>query len=78
MSPLSRRSGEDEERATTALSLDLEERVCAVCRRELPAWVEHCPECGGMSVRRIDLAPEEDPLLARLLSEEDREGPNSA
>lgn len=78
MSPLSRRSGEDEERTTIGLSLDLEERVCALCRRELPTWVEHCPTCGGVSVRRMDLPPEEDPLLARLLAEDDPEGPGKA
>lgn len=78
MSPLSRRSGEDEERTSIGLSLDLEERVCALCRTELPAWVEQCPECGGMSVRRVDLPPEEDPLLARLLDEDDPEAPGTA
>ncbi|MDP8930990.1 MAG: hypothetical protein M3O70_21055 [Actinomycetota bacterium] len=74
MSPLSRRSGEEEEPATAALNLDLEERVCALCRRDLPAWAEQCSECGGKAVRRVDLPPEDDPLLARLLSEDDIEG----
>lgn len=73
MSPLSRRSGEEEERATTPLSLDFEERVCALCRRQLPAWAEQC-QCGGTAVRRVDLPPEDDPLLARLLTEDDPEG----
>ncbi len=78
MSPLSRRSGEEEERATTALNLDLEERVCALCRRDLPAWAERCPECGGTAVRRVDLPPEDDPLLARLLTEDNLEsGPEA-
>lgn len=75
MSPLSRRSGDQEEGATSGLDLDLEERVCARCRRDLPTWVEQCPECGGMAVRRLDLAPEADPLLDRLLIEEDPEEP---
>lgn len=78
MSPLSRRSGEGEERTSRGLNLDLEERVCSLCRRDLPAWVEHCPECGGMSLRRRDLPPEEDPLLARLLAEDHPEGPGTA
>ncbi len=73
MSPLSRRSGEEEERATTPLDLDLEERVCALCRLDLPAWAERC-QCGGTAVRRVDLPPEDDPLLARLLTEDDPEG----
>ncbi len=73
MSPLSRRSGEEEERADSGLNLDLEERVCALCRRELPTWVGHCPGCGGMPVRRADLPPAEDPLLARLLAEDSDE-----
>ncbi|MDQ3932809.1 MAG: hypothetical protein M3252_08245 [Actinomycetota bacterium] len=73
MSPLSRRSGEEEERATTRLNLDLEERVCALCRRDLPAWAELC-QCGGMAVRRVDLPPQDDPLLDRLLTEDDPEG----
>ncbi len=73
MSPLSRRSGGEEERTASGPSLDLEERVCALCRRELPAWIEHCPECGGLSVRRADLSPAEDPLLARLLAEDAEE-----
>ncbi len=78
MSPLSRRSGEEEERASSGLNLDLEERVCVLCRRELPAWTEHCPECGGMSVRRSDLPAAEDPLLARLLAEDDPDRPGAA
>ncbi len=77
MSPFSRRRGEEEERTDRGLSLDLDERVCALCRRELPTWVERCPECGGTSVRRTDLPPEEDPLLARLLAEDDAEGPDA-
>lgn len=72
MSPLSRRSGEEE--ATSAINLDLEERVCALCRQDLPAWAEQCHECGGVAVRRVDLPPEDDPLLARLLTEDDAEG----
>ncbi len=77
MSPLSRRSSGEEERTARGLSVDLEERVCALCRRELPAWVEHCPECGGMSVKRADLPPAEDRLLARLLAE-DADDPDEA
>ncbi len=77
MSPLSRRSGEEEERAGRGVTLDLEERVCLLCRADLPAWVEECHHCGGTAVRRVDLPPEEDPLLSRLLTEDPPQQPGT-
>lgn len=53
------------------LGLDLELRACAVCRRELLPWQDRCPEDGGEGVPRDQLPPPVDPLLRRLLEQDD-------
>lgn len=80
MSPLARRRDDsDETRVRGAeLELDLDEKACSVCRRDVPVWRDVCPECGGEAVRRVDLPAEEDSLLSRLataLLTEDAEVP---
>ncbi len=75
MSPFARRSDDKHQGLSkrAELQLDLDEKVCSVCRRDLPVWVDRCPDCRGAAVRRVDLPAEEDALLARFL-DEDSEG----
>lgn len=54
-----------------SLEGDLDPLACPVCRRELLPWQERCPEDGATPVPRSQLPPVDDPLLARLLAEED-------
>lgn len=72
MSPLARRRDDsDETRVRGAeLELDLDEKACAVCRRDVPVWRDVCPDCGGAAVRRVDLPAEEDSLLSRLMTQD--------
>lgn len=78
--PLERKRHEDEEPggAGSGLHIDLDDRVCASCREDVPAWVPACPNCGGAVVRREELPPADDPLLRRLLDRGEDEGPASA
>lgn len=49
----------------------LDPPACPVCRRELLPWQEACPDDGGTPVPRSQLPPMSDPLLDRLLAEDD-------
>ncbi len=74
MSPFARRADHDEgeqRSGARGLSLDLEDAVCPGCRREVPAWQATCPVCGAAAVKRAELPPAVDPLLERLLAQED-------
>lgn len=77
---VTKRSGGGEEDggggAGERLSLhdDLDPLVCPVCRRELLPWQERCPEDDAAPVPRSQLPPADDPLLARLLAEEEQDG----
>jgi hypothetical protein len=75
MSPLERKGPQDEEREESrGPQFDLDARVCPVCREEVAAWVRTCPHDGAEVVRREDLPPPDDPLLARFLDDgEDRD-----
>lgn len=78
MSPLERKRPQDEEREVGAGSaVDLDARACPRCRRELPSWVERCPDDGAGTVRLEDLPPPTDPLLERFLTEEESDGRRS-
>ncbi len=56
------------------LNLELNELACADCARQLHPWERSCPACGGAGVRREDIQPIDDPLLARLMGEIDEPG----
>ncbi len=74
MSPFARkadRDGEERRAGGHGLSLDLEDRVCAACRRDVPPWQGTCPTCGAPTVARVEMPPTADPLLERLLAEQD-------
>jgi hypothetical protein len=74
MSPLERkRPGEEEgdRGGSMGLSFELDSRTCPRCRREFPAWVRECPADGMPTVPVEELEPEQDPLLARFLEDED-------
>jgi hypothetical protein len=71
MSPLERKRPQDEERLEArGQQVDLETKVCPSCREELAAWVKACPNDGATPVKREELPPLDDPLLARFLAEE--------
>lgn len=75
MSPLERkRPSEDEPGGGSGLHVDLDDRVCGSCRRELPSWVQRCPDCGGAPVLVTELPPADDPLLRRFLDDTDDPG----
>lgn len=69
MAPLERRRPEsdpEEPGGGDGLSVELDTRVCPTCRREFPAWNTRCPADGTLTVRVEELAPPDDPLLARF------------
>ncbi|HEX2027251.1 MAG TPA: hypothetical protein VHF25_04555 [Nitriliruptorales bacterium] len=69
--PLERKRHEDEEPgASRGPTVDLDTRVCSVCRREYPAWISTCPEDGTTTLRIAELPPADDPLLARFLDDD--------
>lgn len=57
-----------------SLHVDIDDEVCLDCRRDVPAWVETCPECGGDVVPRADLPAPHDSLLQRFLDEDETAG----
>jgi hypothetical protein len=57
------------------LEVDLDLKACETCRRELLPWQDTCPDDGGRALPKTALAPDADPLLARLLDEPDDEAP---
>ena len=61
---------EDDGGGGFGLGDDLDPKACPVCRRELLPWQDRCPEDDAAGVRRSELPPVDDPLLARLLDEE--------
>ncbi|MDX1659649.1 MAG: hypothetical protein R3343_12580 [Nitriliruptorales bacterium] len=58
--------GEEGGGSGPSVELDLDNRVCATCRRELLPWQETCPDDGGEAVKPGELPPPEDPLAERL------------
>ena len=65
--------GGDEGGGSDSLGLDDEYKRCETCRRELLPWQDTCPDDGGRAVAPGELAADHDPLLARLLAEDDLE-----
>jgi len=63
--------GGDEGGGSDSLGLDDEYKRCETCRRELLPWQDTCPDDGGRAVSPGELAADHDPLLARLLAEDD-------
>lgn len=55
----------------SGLHLDLDERYCPACRRELLPWQERCPEDGAAGVLLEELPPSMPPPPAHLLSDDD-------
>lgn len=53
------------------LHVEVEEKVCRDCRREVPAWIRTCPECGGDVVPRTALPAPHDALLQRFTDADD-------
>lgn len=64
---------EDDGGGGFGLGEDFDPLACPVCRRELLPWQDTCPEHDAEGVHRSELPPVEDPLLARLLAEEEAE-----
>lgn len=52
---LLRRSGLEDDDTGAGFSLDLEEKACPVCLRELRPWEPVCPDDGVAAVRKTDL-----------------------
>jgi hypothetical protein len=49
------RKPSDDDQGGTDLGLTLDTLRCPVCRRELPPWIEVCPDDGAGAVRLGDL-----------------------
>lgn len=56
------------------LYMDLGLMACPVCRREVPAWQDECPDCGVQAVARTALASAMPDVPAHLLTD-DGDGP---
>ena len=65
--------GGDEGGGSDSLGLDDDYKRCETCRRELLPWQDTCPDDGGRAVAPGELAADHDPLLARLLAEDEAE-----
>ncbi|CAN5787886.1 hypothetical protein BH24ACT15_BH24ACT15_11320 [soil metagenome] len=59
------------------LMMDLNVRSCPQCRREVPDWVEECPDCGVPPVPRMSLQSALPDIPAHLLDEDASEGPDA-
>lgn len=54
------------------VQLDLDERACPVCRRELLPWQAECPDCHEPAVLRFGLPPAVPPPPAHLVDDDAR------
>jgi predicted amidophosphoribosyltransferase len=55
----------------SGLHLDLDERVCPVCRRTFPNWQSTCPDDEATLVTRAELPPLLTPPPPHLLADEE-------
>lgn len=55
----------------SGLHMDLDERYCVTCRRELMPWQTTCPDDGGKGVPLTELPSSMPPPPAHLLADED-------
>ena len=65
--------GDEDDGGGDSLGLGDDHKRCEVCRRELLPWQDTCPDDGGRGVAPGELDAVHDPLLARLLAEDDAE-----
>ena len=70
--------GEEGGGSGPSVELDLDNRVCATCRRELLPWQDVCPDDGGAAVKPGELPPPEDPLAERLAAMRDDDQPEES
>lgn len=63
------RGNEEQPGGGSGLHLDLDERVCPVCRRDLLPWQLTCPDDGAAATMRSDLPPLDVPP-AHLLADD--------
>ncbi|MBA2730945.1 MAG: hypothetical protein H0U48_09380 [Euzebyaceae bacterium] len=56
----------------SGLHLDLDERYCPTCRRQLQPWQATCPDDGTAAVPRGQLPSTMPPPPAHLLEDDDR------
>lgn len=54
------------------VELDLDERACPTCRRDLAPWHSECPDCHEPAVLRFGLPPAVPPPPAHLVDEDPR------
>lgn len=57
---LLRRSGLENDDTGAGFSLDLDEKACPVCLRELKPWQTRCPDDGTAAVRKTDIGGRDD------------------
>ena len=55
----------------SGLYVDLDEKACPMCRRELLPWQETCPEDGAAAVAKTALPSATPPPPAHLLDDDD-------
>lgn len=61
----------------SGLHMDLDERYCVTCRRELMPWQTSCPEDGGEAVALTELPSSMPPPPAHLLADSDDAEPDA-
>ena len=62
---------EEQEQGGSGLHLDLDLVACPSCRRELPAFLDVCPDCDVPPVPRSQLPGVLPPPPAHLLADDD-------
>lgn len=65
--------GDEDDGGGDSLGLGDDHKRCEVCRREMLPWQDTCPDDGGRGVAPGTLGATHDPLLARLLAEDEAE-----
>jgi hypothetical protein len=68
MGLLAKRSG-DEDDGGGGFGLSLDTLVCPTCRRELPPWMDVCPDDGATPVSPGELPPTDGPPIPTHLLE---------
>lgn len=59
-------------------TVDLDERACPTCHRDLQPWEDECPDCREPAVLRYSLAPAMPAPPAHLVDEDPRTGDPAA
>jgi hypothetical protein len=68
---------EDDELPGSGLHLDLEQRRCPECRREVLPWQDTCPDCGVAAVLTTELEATGFALPGLTLDDLDGDGPDA-